>query len=265
MKSDLGLIFLTAEQEFNLNIAPGDVNLQRSKMEYVYAKRNQNFQAIPLKKLHLISSQRTQIISVGTSLIPFLEHNDANRSLMGSNMQRQALTLKNPELPLIQTGIENSIAKESQLSLLVKHSGQITYVSSQQIIIKNPMYHNLFFKNLFNQKLLKNILSFSKWKNKIYFIDAVRKSNQNTYLKQFVNVKKKQWVRKGHIIAQSLGTLKGQLALGRNLLVGYIGWEGYNFEDAIVINQRLVNEDLFTSIHLKRYKTFLISDDREEV
>lgn len=267
MKKNYGLIFLTAEQEFNFNIGSGDVNFQgiSNNKSYVYAKRNKNFQFIDFKKLHLVSPHNTQIISIGTSLIPFLEHNDANRSLMGSNMQRQALTLNNPELPLLQTGIEKYIAKESQLSLLAKQSGKIKYISSKQIIIKYPTYRKSFFRTICNNKRLGKLLGLSKWKNKIYFIEDVRKSNQNTHLKQLVNVKKKEWVKKGHIIAEGLGTLKGRLSLGRNLLVGYIGWEGYNFEDAIVINQRLVNEDLFTSVHIKRYKTFLIKDGKEEV
>jgi DNA-directed RNA polymerase subunit beta len=259
------MIFLTAEQEMKFNIGSGDINLKDIKEKKIYAKKNQYFKVITKKNLNILSPYQNQILSTGTNLIPFLEHNDANRSLMGSNMQRQALTLLKRETPLIETGIEKYIAKESQLSLETKESGKIIYNSSEKIILKYPIYKTKFKRKLIQRKKLIKIMKNCKWKNKIYFIESTRKSNQNNHIKQIVNVKNNEWVKKGHILAGGKGILNNKLAIGKNILVGYMGWEGYNFEDAIVISERLVNEDVFTSTHIKRYKTFIINNDKEEV
>lgn len=166
MKKDLGVIFLTAEQEINLNVGPGDINLNSNVENYVYAKRNQSFKTLKKKKIHITSPYQNQILSVGTNLIPFLEHNDANRSLMGSNMQRQALTLIKAELPLIETGIEKHIAKESQLSLISKESGKIIYSSAEKIILKYPIYKRFSQKKLINEKKIVQLMQKAKWKKK---------------------------------------------------------------------------------------------------
>jgi DNA-directed RNA polymerase subunit beta len=247
------------------NIGAGDINLENMDEKYIYAKKNQSFKIIKKKKLNILSPYRNQILSLGTNLIPFLEHNDANRSLMGSNMQRQALMLLKREIPLIETGIEKYIAKESQFTLTSKESGKVIYNSSEKIIIKYPVYKKNYYKKIINQKKLEKIIKSCKWKNTTYFIENTRKSNQNNHIKQIINVKNNQWIKKGQVLAGASGVLKNKLAIGRNLLVGYMGWEGYNFEDAIVISERLVNENIFTSTHIKKYKTFIINNDKEEV
>lgn len=185
---------------------------------------------------------------------------------MGSNMQRQALMLEKQELPLIETGIEKYIAHESQSSLISKESGKIIYYSNKKIILKYPEYQkSTNFQKLINENNIKKIIKTCAWRKKSYFIEKTRKSNQNTYIKQSISINNRKWIKKGQILANGLGTLKNKLAIGKNILVGYIGWEGYNFEDAIVINEKLINEDIFTSIHTKKYKTFLINNNKEEV
>lgn len=218
-----------------------------------------------------MSTHRNQTISLATGLIPFLEHDDANRALMGSNMQRQAVPLKNSELALIEIGTEKQISKASQLTKVATKSGIIEYVSFKKIIQKTLLKNwNLSDNNSIANKIKHKINQNNNNKNiiqklKTYNLDNSRKSNQSTFIKQNPLVRKKEWVKKGQIITDGPAIKNGNLCLGKNILVGYMGWEGYNFEDAIVINQRLVDEDIFTSIHIKRHKIFLLINEREEV
>ena len=209
------------------------------------------------------------MISIATGLIPFIEHDDANRALMGSNMQRQALALKEKEIPLLETGIETQLAKESQTTILAKSSGIIKYISSKKIIVKEEKspYNKSINKSLIEKKKkIKKIRDYRKnTKNRIYFLENARKSNQNTYINQYPIVKVGDWVKKGQIIVDGTGTHQGKLSLGKNILVAYMSWEGYNFEDAIVINKRLRDEDILTSLHIKKYKTFLVNNEEGEV
>lgn len=215
------------------------------------------------------------MISTGTGLIPFLEHNDANRALMGSNMQRQAVSLVKKEKPFVRTGLEKAVAKNSESTIIAKNSGVVRYTNHKKVIIyetnqsfENNNYEKLNFSIIkkIKNRISKNPTKISKtFKERVYELEKARKSNQNTFLQQKKIVEKLQWVEKGETIADGNGTYNGELTLGKNLLIGYIGWEGYNFEDAIVINERLVEEDILTSIHIKKYKTFLINNEAGEV
>lgn len=246
-------------------------NIFNSKSTLIFSRKNEKFVKTKSEKINFISTTPSQIISVGTGLIPFLEHNDANRALMGSNMQRQAVPLIKLEKPIVQTGLEKLVAKESQGNILAKKSGIIKYISSSKIIIYEE--NKIKFKRKINPTILsktKKTLKLKKEINKIakiktHFLEEIKKSNQNTVLKNIPIVTKNQWVKKGETLAESTGTHRGKLSLGKNLLIGYMGWEGYNFEDAVVINERIIEQDILSSIHIKRYKTFLISNDMEEV
>lgn len=215
------------------------------------------------------------MISTGTGLIPFLEHNDANRALMGSNMQRQAVSLVKKEKPFVKTGLEIRVAKDSESTIIAKNSGLVRYVNHKKVIIyeSDKKYEPNFSKEI-NTSVIRKIKNkitkkpkkvSSVFKEKIYELEKIKKSNQNTFLQQKPIVEKMQWVKKGQTIADGTGTSNGELTLGKNLLIGYIGWEGYNFEDAIVINERLIEEDILTSSHIKKYKTFLINNEAMEV
>jgi DNA-directed RNA polymerase subunit beta len=212
------------------------------------------------------------MISIGTGLIPFLEHNDANRALMGSNMQRQAIPLIYKENPLVETGIEKLIPQECGSTKMSKSSGLAKYVSQNKIIIQEKIVENIKAIELNKQPLLNKIKKQIKekyypkqYKQKIYTLEKIKKTNQDTYALQEPVIKKGKWVKRAETLVDSPGTKNGKLALGKNLLVGYMAWEGYNFEDAIVINKRLVENDILTSIHIKKYKSFLINNEIGEV
>lgn len=211
---------------------------------------------------------RNQPMSIGTGLIPFLEHNDANRALMGSNMQRQALPLLKRELPLIETGIETQICKSSQTTKLAEVSGIVTLVTNQQIIIKSILSLPRIKKNPCIQLKYKNLFKKIKglnYKQIKYIVDQPKKSNQNTFIQQQPFIKNKEWVKKGQILTDGNATIQGKLALGKNLLIAYMSWQGYNFEDAVVINKRLVDENIFTSIQLKKQKIFITNEEKQEL
>ena len=274
-----GIFFVTYEQEKNISLLPSDILTgKRHKIIYergkkLYTKQGNIFTSKKIKKVKLAHVRTSQIISIGTNLIPFVEHDDANRALMGSNMQRQALAVKKKEKPIIETGIEIEIGKNSESTIRARRTGFVEFVSVKKIITK---YRNEKFPTstteCFKRKY-KNFISIlsSKektqklFKRKIYVLEDNRKSNQNTFIKQQANILKGDFVKKGQVIADNTGTNQGLLSLGKNILVGYISWEGYNFEDAIVISKKLVDENIFTSLHLKKYKTFVITSKMEEV
>lgn len=275
IRKDKGIFYLSSEQEKKLNLAPADLfknnknKIKGKNNKKIYIRKNQQFKTEKIKNLNFISTSTNQIISIGTGLIPFIEHDDANRALMGSNMQRQALATYKKEKPLIETGIENQIAKNSQSTIKAKQTGIVEFVSNKKIIIRSinnkiKKKTNISLNNKIKKNLI-NLIKTKKSKKQIYFLENNRKSNQNTYLQQIPNIIKKEYVKKGQIIVDGNSTFEGILSLGKNILIGYIGWEGYNFEDAIIISDRLIEENIFTSIHIKKYKTFLIKDENEEV
>ena len=172
-----------------------------------------------------------QIVSVATSMIPFLENDDANRALMGANMQRQGVPLISTESPIIGTGIEYKAARDSGVVVLAKNSGVVEKVSADEIIIRTKQGRRDTYK------LLKYL-----------------RSNQGTCTNQRPIVKKGEEVLKGDVIADGPSTDNGEIALGKNILIGFMTWEGYNYEDAILISEKLVKDDVFTSIHIEEYE-----------
>ncbi|MBQ2615424.1 MAG: DNA-directed RNA polymerase subunit beta, partial [Synergistaceae bacterium] len=186
---------------------------------------------VPVDMVNYMDVSPRQIVSPSTALIPFLEHDDANRALMGSNMQRQAVPLLAPEAPVVGTGIEHRIAKDSGSCVTAKEAGTVEYVDSDTIKIRNK-----------------------KGKLRTYELIKFRRSNQSTLIHQRPLIQKGQEVEKGDIIADGQAIENGELALGHNVLVAFVPWEGYNFEDAILLSENLVKEDKFSSIHIEEYE-----------
>lgn len=226
------IINLSAAEDEYYRIATGNCLAldQNSQEEQITpARYRQDFVTIAWEQVHFRSIFPLQYFSVGASLIPFLEHNDANRALMGSNMQRQAVPLLKAEKCIVGTGIESQTALDSGSVTVSLHGGKIEYIDGNKIT-----------------------LSFQKKKIDKNFI-IYERSNNSTCMHQKVQVKKK-YIKKGEILADGAATSNGELALGKNILVAYMPWEGYNFEDAILINERLIYEDIYTSIHIERYE-----------
>ncbi len=186
---------------------------------------------VPVETVNYMDVSPRQIVSPSTALIPFLEHDDANRALMGSNMQRQAVPLLVPEAPVVGTGIEHRIARDSGSCVTAREPGKVVYVDSDKVKIQN-----------------------SKGVVKTYDLIKFRRSNQSTLIHQRPLVKKGEEVEKGDIIADGQAIENGELALGHNVLVAFVPWEGYNFEDAILLSENLVKEDKFSSIHIEEYE-----------
>lgn len=266
-----GLYFLHTEQEAKTIIAPGDTNLSGKQSYY---KEKQVFTQGPTKKIKYFSINKSQAISIATGLIPFVEHDDANRALMGSNMQRQAIPLKSKEPSLIETGIEKSVCKASQISILSKKSGAIIHASSTKVTqrtlektweLKNNFSINKKIKLNLAKRTKKGFLKQTSYKETTYKIAKSRKSNQNTLIKQATTINKKEWIKNNQVIADGPGIKLNKLSLGKNILVGYMPWKGYNFEDAIIINKRLVEQKILNSINIKKQKTFLLKNKNEGV
>ena len=240
---DSAPIYLTAEKETIYKVASGDVLLTN---DYFFQTRSvpvrfyNEFIITDAESVDFIAVSPIQIIAVGASLIPFLEHDDANRALMGSNMQRQAVPLLYPKKPIIGTGIEHQIAADSQVVIINLLNGIVDSVSADRIIIfDNENYGS----------------------SKVYFLDKYRRSNQETIINQKPLIWTGEVVKPGQIIADGPGTDGGELALGQNLTVAYMPWEGYNYEDAILVSEKLVQEDLFTSIHIEKYELHLMDNN----
>nr|YP_009330526.1 RpoB [Coccophora langsdorfii]ANS72298.1 RpoB [Coccophora langsdorfii] len=235
-------IYLTAEKEKIYKVASADVLLTKDyffQTTSVPVRFYNEFIIVEGTNVDFIAISPIQIIAAGASLIPFLEHDDANRALMGSNMQRQAVPLLYPKKPIIGTGIEHQIAIDSLVVIINLSKGVVDFVSSDQIIILDS----------------ENIGS-----SKVYFLDKYRRSNQETIITQKPLVWTGEMVKPGQSIADGPGTDGGELALGQNLMVAYMPWEGYNYEDAILVSERLLHNDLFTSIHIERCELQLMDN-----
>ncbi|OGI09774.1 MAG: DNA-directed RNA polymerase subunit beta [Candidatus Melainabacteria bacterium RIFCSPLOWO2_02_FULL_35_15] len=225
--------YLSADEEDNFRVAPGDVPLNEDgsfKAEFIPARYKSEFIVVPPEEVDFVGVSPIQIVSVGTALIPFLEHDDANRALMGSNMQRQSVPLITTERPYVGTGIEKQTARDSGMVIVAGDFGEVTYVSSQRIRIK--------YKS-FNHEVEYSLTKFNR-------------SNQDTCLNQKPIVSTGDKVIPGQVLADGPATDCGELALGKNILVAFMPWEGYNFEDAILVSERLVMDDVFTSIHIEK-------------
>lgn len=236
-------IYLSAEEEENKSIAQANTPMNEKGeliSDQIKARKLADYPILSKNEVDLIDIAPNQIASIAASLIPFLENDDANRALMGSNMMRQAVPLLNPEAPIVGTGLEAQVAIDSRVLLRAEGSGIVEFVDAQQIIIK---YDRTEYENLV--RFDSNI--------KTYYLQKFRRTNQNTCINLTPIVKRGQRVQKGDVLTEGYGTKEGELALGRNLRVAYMPWKGYNFEDAIVISEKVVNEDIFTSIHIEEF------------
>lgn len=236
-------IFLTAEEEEDKIIAQACTNMDddgKITDEMVKARYIADYPIVTPDEVHLMDVAPNQISSVAASLIPFLEHDDANRALMGSNMMRQAVPLMNPEAPIVGTGIERYVARDSRILVEAEGDGEVIFVDSTKITIK------------YNRTDKERLVSFDD-DIKTYELIKYARTNQNTSINQKPIVRKGEHVTKGQILTEGYATADGDLALGRNLMVAFMPWKGYNYEDAIVISERIVKEDIFTSIHIEEF------------
>jgi DNA-directed RNA polymerase subunit beta len=257
VKKGEGPYFLSAEKEEGVVVSPGDIliskesTLQQQKIPTRYKKE---FGISTPKQVQFIGISPIQMISVATSLIPFLEHDDANRVLMGSNMQRQAVPLVSPERAFVGTGLEGQIARDSGTVLLAKTSGLVISTTPKEIHVASGFQKEKMNPSQFEevQTVLPPLDHFQI--STVHHLQRYQRSNQATCISQRPAVVPGDWVEKGDLLADGAATSKGELALGKNVLVAYMPWEGYNFEDAILISERLVYENIYTSIHIERYE-----------
>ena len=227
-------IYLAADQEDEFRIAPGDTpidNEQKIKSEIVPVRYRQEFTATKKELVDYLAVSPIQVISIATSLIPFVEHDDANRALMGSNMQRQAVPLLYPESPLIGTGLEAQAARDSGMVVVSLEDGVVTYISADRICVTSK-----------------------EGKEIAYNLQKYQRSNQDTCINQRPSVWLGEEVVTGQVIADGAATEGGELALGQNILIAYVPWEGYNYEDAFLVSERLVYNDVYTSVHIEKYE-----------
>ena len=236
-------VYLTAELEEDKVIAqattPVDENGRFIEKD-IKARFVADYPIVSPEEINLMDVGPNQIASIAASLIPFLEHDDANRALMGSNMMRQAVPLMNPESPIVGTGIERSVAKDSRVLITAEGEGEVVFVDSKKIVIR------------YDRSDKERLVSFDD-DIKTYELTKYARTNQNTSINIKPIVRKGDRVTFGQILTEGYGTQNGDLALGRNLKVAFMPWKGYNYEDAIVISERIVKEDLFTSIHIEEF------------
>ena len=229
------IVYLTADEEDEYLVAQGNEPLDENGYflhERVSCRVLDRIVEAPREKMEFMDVSPKQLVSVATAMIPFLENDDANRALMGSNMQRQAVPLLRTETPIIGTGMEYKAAIDSGVVVIARESGRVVSVSAEEIVLENDKEKTLRYK----------LIKFAR-------------SNQGTCINQIPIVSKGQWVEAGEVIADGPSTDMGEIALGRNILIGFMTWEGYNYEDAILISEKLVKDDVFTSIHIEEYES----------
>jgi len=235
--------YLSAEEEEGKLIAQANIDYDKNgkiKTKKVIARDQADFPVVIPNKINYTDVAPNQIASISASLIPFLEHDDANRALMGSNMMRQAVPLLNPQAPIVGTGLELQVASYSRVLINSEGDGTVEYVDANKIIIKYNLSKDQKLVSFDGDTVTYNLVKF-------------RKTNQGTCINLKPIVKKNDKVIKGQVLCQGYATEDGELALGRNLKVAFMPWKGYNFEDAIVISDKVVREDIFTSIHIDEY------------
>ena len=236
-------IYLNAEDEESKVIAQANVEMSDSgdiTTDRVIARLDGDYPVVEPQQVDLIDVAPNQISGISASLIPFLEHDDANRALMGSNMMRQAVPLLKPQAPIVGTGLEQQVAKDSRVLINAEGRGEVLYVDADKITIKYERSED------------EDLVSFES-ATKTYNLTKFRKTNQSTTITLRPNVRVGDIVEKGQVLCDGYATENGELALGRNLVVAFMPWKGYNFEDAIVINEKVVRNDWFTSIHVDEY------------
>ena len=242
--NDANIRYYSAEEEENLNIAQASAPIDNEgnflNPNRIKARNEADFPVISDKQVDLVDVAPNQVASIAASLIPFLEHDDANRALMGSNMMRQAVPLINPEAPIVGTGLEGEMVRDSRIQVVAEGSGEVVFADATQIQVK--------YDRTEDEKLVSFDSDITTYK-----LPRYRKTNQNMSITLRPIVKIGDRVEKGDILTEGYSTQKGELALGRNLKVAFMPWKGYNFEDAIVISERLLREDLFTSVHVDEY------------
>jgi len=236
--------YLTAEDEDRVIIAQANAPLtaeQTFSNEYVRCRQRGDFPMIRREQVQYMDIAPNQIVSPAASLIPFLEHDDANRALMGSNMQRQAVPLLQPQAPYVGTGLEGRVARDSRAVILAEGDGVVEQVDATRIVVR------------YDEAEEDASLAFGE-PVKVYELIKFRRTNQDTAVNQKPRVHVGQRLKKGDLLADGPSTENGELALGKNVLVAFMPWKGYNFEDAIVISERLVRDDIFTSVHIEEYE-----------
>lgn len=236
-------LYLTAEEEDQKMIAQANAKIDDKgnfTTDVVKARFEGDFPVVDPKNLNLMDVGANQIASIAASSIPFLEHDDANRALMGSNMQRQAVPLLKPHSPIVGTGIERLVARDSRVLINAEGSGVVEYVDANEIVIRYDWNED------------DKLVSFDSELTR-YTLTKFQKTNQSTTINLKPIVQKGDKVEKGQVLCEGYATQQGELALGQNLKVAFMPWKGYNFEDAIVISERVVRDDIFTSIHIDEY------------
>jgi len=236
-------IYLSAEEEEGKKIAQSNLELKKDGsiiLDRVIAREEGDFPVVNPEVIDYMDVAPNQIASISASLIPFLEHDDANRALMGSNMMRQAVPLLRPESPIVGTGLERRVAKDSRILINAEGEGEVTYVDANKITIK------------YDKTDEERLVSFDS-DEVSYDLIKFRKTNQGTSINLKPIVDTGDRVTEGQVLCEGYATQKGELALGRNMKVAFMPWKGYNFEDAIVISEKVVREDIFTSIHIDEY------------
>jgi len=234
--------YLTAIEEEKYIVAPADSLLDKGgkfKGELVSTRKGSDFLSVPPTEVNLMDVSPDQLVSIAAASIPFLEHDDANRALMGSNMQRQAVPLLRPEVPLVGTGMESIVARDSGAVVVARRSGVVEHVDASRIVIKCD--------GIGEDKLDTGV--------DIYNLIKYQRSNQDTCFNQKPIVNKGDWINKADIIADGPATDAGELALGRNVMVAFMSWGGYNYEDSILVSERLIKDDIYTSIHIEEFET----------
>jgi len=226
--------FFTADIEDKYFIAPWDTPASEDGKlvgPTVVARHSRELKIVTAEEIQYIGVSPKQLVGVSCGLIPFLEHDDANRALMGANMQRQAVPLVYPDNAYVGTGLEKTVARDSCAMVIAKYDGAVTQVTGEEVLVKR-----------------------TSGEEDVYLLQKYARSNQNTCRNQKPIVRVGDKIKKGQVLADGTSTHSGELALGRNVLVAFIPWEGYNFEDAIIISERLVKEDVFSSIHIHKYE-----------
>jgi DNA-directed RNA polymerase subunit beta len=228
------VVYLSADEEDRYTIAQANSRLDdygNFERERVSVRENQKFRFSPAERVDYIDIAPRQIVGISAALIPFLEHDDANRALMGSNMQRQAVPLLNPDVPIVSTGMERQAARDSGQVILAEEDGEVLSVTGDRVVVRQV-----------------------DGRERVYKLRKYQRSNQSTCIDQRPVVYKGQFIRKNDVIADSSSTHLGELALGHDVLCAFLSWDGGNYEDAVLISERLVREDKFTSIHIEKHE-----------